>query len=295
MLSILSIVLIAVVLAVSFYPFIKKVQKKTRMPLVAAIFLVLILPLLALVIFGVAFIPSIVREVPVLLSSLNSIISSSSIVPSFVKDFNFMSYLQTHLDYANTTVSIALVILSSVTTLVFVFFLIYDFERLRTLFLEMIPSREKARVVSLSEEVAVVIGQYIVGNFIISGICGTVIFLGLVLLHVPFALPLAVFAAIMDLLPLVGQTLGAVPTIIIAFGISPITGLLVILLHIIYQQVENAVISPVVYNKALNLIPSVSFLSVLVGASIFGMLGAFLALPVAASIPAIVSYVKRGH
>ena len=206
-----------------------------------------------------------------------------------------MSYLQTHLDYANTTVSIALVILSSVTTLVFVFFLIYDFERLRTLFLEMIPSREKARVVSLSEEVAVVIGQYIVGNFIISGICGTVIFLGLVLLHVPFALPLAVFAAIMDLLPLVGQTLGAVPTIIIAFGISPITGLLVILLHIIYQQVENAVISPVVYNKALNLIPSVSFLSVLVGASIFGMLGAFLALPVAASIPAIVSYVKRGH
>jgi len=138
-----------------------------------------------------------------------------------------------------------------------------------------------------------VTGKYIRGNILISVICGIIVYAGLVLLHVPFALPLALFAAIFDLLPLVGQTIGAIPAVIIGFGVSPITGVLVIILHLIYQQVENNIISPMIYNKALNLFPSVVFLSVLLGASLFGILGAFLSLPVAASIPAIIDYSKN--
>ena len=113
------------------------------------------------------------------------------------------------------------------------------------------------------------------------------------ILHVPFALPLAIFAAIIDLLPLVGQTIGAIPAVIIAFGVSPLTGVIVIVLHLIYQQIENAIISPMIYNKALNLYPSIIFLSVLLGASLFGILGAFLSLPIAASIPAVIQYQKN--
>ena len=63
-----------------------------------------------------------------------------------------------------------------------------------------------------------------------------------------------------------------------------------LILHLVYQQTENAFISPAIYNKALNLYPALGFLAVLVGASLFGILGAFLALPIAASIPVVVKY-----
>ena len=137
-----------------------------------------------------------------------------------------------------------------------------------------------------------VTGRYISGNLLISLICIVVVGVGLVALHVPYAVPLALFAGLLDLLPLVGSTIGAIPAVIIAFSVSPSTGFLAIILYIAYQQIESAFISPIIYNKALNLSSAVGFLSVIVGASLFGVLGAFLALPFAASIPVLVRYQK---
>jgi predicted PurR-regulated permease PerM len=291
-LSILPVIIIAFVLTAAFYPVVKKVKKITKMPLVLAIFLILIVPFIPFIILGVIFIPRIAREIPVLLASLNAIISHSA----FLGNFNFFAYLQSHFDYAtatNATVNIAFLVFSIITTIVLTFFLMYDFEKLFELFLHTIPTKERDRVKELSKEVAQVTGKYIRGNLLISVICGVFVFVGLSLLHVPFALPLAIFAAVIDLLPLVGQTIGAIPAVIIGFGVSPLTGVLVIVLHLLYQQIENAIISPMIYNKALNLYPSIVFLSVLLGASLFGILGAFLSLPVAASIPAIIHYHKN--
>jgi predicted PurR-regulated permease PerM len=120
-----------------------------------------------------------------------------------------------------------------------------------------------------------------------------VVFISLSILGIPYALPLAIFSGIFDLLPLVGSTIGAIPALLIAFSISPMKGLSVIILFLLYQQVENAIISPAIYNKALNLYPAIVFLAVIIGASLFGILGAFLALPIAASIPAVVLYIEN--
>ncbi len=291
-LSVLPIIIIASVLTVSFYPIVKKLQTKTKIPLLLSIFLILIVPIVPFVILGFIFIPRIANEIPSLLVSLNSIISSSP----FFGNFDLMAYIQSHFDYTtatNATVNIAMVIFSVITTIVLTFFLMYDLQKLFELFLHTVPSREREKVKELLKEVASVTGKYIRGNFLISVICGFVVYIGLTLLQVPYALPLAIFAAVIDLLPLVGQTIGAIPAVIIGFGVSPFTGVLVIILHLFYQQIENAVISPMIYNKALNLFPSIVFLSVLLGASLFGMLGAFLSLPIAASIPAIIHYQKN--
>ncbi len=139
-------------------------------------------------------------------------------------------------------------------------------------------------------EVAHVTGRYVIGNIVISLICGAVLFIGLFAIGVPYAFPLAAFAALVDLLPLVGGTIGAIPALIIAFGISPAKGLFVLILHLAYQQTENAVLSPAIYNKALNLSPALSFLSVIIGGTLFGIMGAFLALPIAASLPVVIKY-----
>ena len=291
-LSILPVIIIASVLTVSLYPIIKKLQKATKIPFLLSIFLVFIVPIIPFVYLGYFFVPQVIRELPNLLMSLNIIISHSP----FFGNFDFMTFIQNHFDYAtatNATLNIALNIFSIITTLVLTFFLIYDLERLFVLFLHTVPSKERTRIKELLKEVASVTGKYIRGNLLISVFCGIFVFVILTILQVPFALPLAVFAAIIDLLPLVGQTIGAIPSVIIAFGVSPLTGVLVIILHLVYQQIENAIISPMIYNKALNLYPSIIFLSVLLGASLFGILGAFLSLPIAASIPAVIQYQKN--
>ena len=292
-LGVFPIIIISFVLAASFYPVVKQLQRKTKMPLVLCIFLILLASLIPFIFLGYAIIPRVVEEIPILLASLNSIVGHYPTISSWFNNFNLIDYIQSHFDYATATVNITVVVFSIITTIFLTFFLIYDFERLFKLFLHVVPGREKGKIKELLQEVASVTGKYIRGNVIISIICGIIIFAGLSILRVPFALPLAVFAAVLDLLPLVGQTIGAIPAVIIGFGVSPLTGVLVIVLHLVYQQTENGIISPVIYNKALNLIPSVSFLSVLIGGSLFGILGAFLSLPVAASIPAIIQYHKN--
>ena len=292
-LPILPVILVSLVLVAAFYPTVKKVQKKTKIPLILCIFLILIIPIIPFIILGFIFIPRIVTEIPGLLNSINNVISHSLFFSSFFKDFNIITYLQSHFDYATATVNITMVIISIITTIILTFFLMFDLERLSKLFLDNVPSKEKGNIKELIEEIAQVTGKYIRGNVLISVICGFVVYVGLSLLGVPFALPLALFAAIFDLLPLVGQTIGAIPAVIIGFGVSPLIGLFVIILHFVYQQVENNIISPMIYNKALDLYPSVVFFSVLIGAGLFGILGAFLSLPVAASIPAIINYRKK--
>jgi len=291
-LPVIPVILVAVVLVAALYPVVIKINKKTKIPLIICIFLILILPIVPFILFGTIFIPRIFAEIPILLSSLGNIINSSQLLSPVFQNFNIIAYLQS-VDYATTTVNITLVIFSIISTVILTFFFMYDFDKLLGMFLNVVPEKEKEEVKNLVKEVAVVTGKYLRGNFIISIICGVVVYVGLTLLHIPFALPLAIFAAIVDLLPLVGQTVGSIPAIIIGFGVSPFTGVLVIILHLIYQQVENNIISPLIYNKALNLLPSIVFLSFLIGASLFGILGAFLSLPVAASIPAIIQYQKN--
>lgn len=293
-LGILADITIAVVLAASIYPIVKTVQVKFKMPLLLSIFFVLAVPILLLFfLLGFSIIPTIAAQIPGLLTTLNASIGHLTFFHYSLSDFNFMQFFQSHLDYVAATESVTLSIFSFVTTLFLVFYLIYDAEKLSTLVLDIFPYREKGELKELSLEVSNVVGKYIRGNVYISIICGLIIYLGLVILKIPYALPLSIFIAVLDLLPLVGLTIGIIPAVLIGFGISPLKGLLVIVVFIVYAQIENAILSPVIYNKALHLYPSVVFLSVIIGATLFGVLGAFLALPVAASIPPIVEYKKN--
>ena len=282
-------ILIAMVLAAALYPLVHSLNKK--LPLIVSILIVLFSFVIPIAVFAYFFIPSFVREFPGFITSLDKTISQLPFAPHAWKNFDIVQYLQTNsavLLYS--TESILLTIISTITVAILTFYFIFDFQRLFDLFMNLIPSREQPKVRAVLREVAVVTGQYIRGNLLISLICGGILLTGLLILGIPYALPLALFAAILDLLPLVGGTIGAIPALIISFGISPTTGFLVLALHLAYQEAENAIISPAIYNKALNLSPALSFLSVIIGGSLFGIVGAFLALPVAASLPVVIKY-----
>lgn len=287
----MTIIVVALIFAVSLYPIVEFIRTKTKIPMLLSILLVIILLLLPFFVIAIAIIPSFNTQFPMLLTQINVVIKNIPFVSNSLSGFDISQYLQAHYSFLmNYSLDIILSVVSIVTIIVLTFYFIYDHERLYQLFLNIFPNREKNKLEGILGEIAKVIGQYMRGNVLISVISAIVVYIGLLIIGVPFALPLAIFSGILDLLPLVGSTLGAIPSLLIAFSISPIKGLLVIVLFVIYQQVENVFISPAIYNKALNLYPALVFLAIIVGASLFGMLGAFLALPVAASIPALIKY-----
>jgi len=207
-----------------------------------------------------------------------------------------MGYFSAHSgDFVSSTKTIALGVVSVITVFFTAFYLTLDHVRFLGFFLDLFPQKDREKAHATLMEVARVNGMYIRGNVIISIICALFLFIILVILKVPYALPLAIFAGVLDLLPLVGSTLGTIPALIIGYTISPLTGTLILILHLIYQQLENVVISPAIYNKALDISPALSFLSVVIGGGLFGIVGAFLALPVAASLPPMVRYVNESR
>ncbi|MEK9158307.1 MAG: AI-2E family transporter [Patescibacteria group bacterium] len=287
--NVLVMILIALIFATAIYPIVRSFHR--HMSIIASATVVLIIFLIPATLFGYFILPNLVKETPDLLKTFYGIISQISFLPETIKNFDVSQYFSENTSSLFNYTKLALSgLLETVTIFFMTFYFVIDHERLLGIFLDLFPKNERKKISGMLDEVAQVNGKYIRGNLVISIICTVFIFVGLLLLHVPYALPLAIFAGVLDLLPLVGSFLGAVPAIIFAFAISPSTGIFVIALNLFYQQLENAVISPAIYNKALNISSALSFLAVVVGGGLFGVLGAFLALPLAASIPVMLRY-----
>jgi predicted PurR-regulated permease PerM len=146
------------------------------------------------------------------------------------------------------------------------------------------PERE-AWMHNLFGRIATAIGNYVAGALVQATIAGLTSWIMLMILGVPYALPLAVIVFILDLVPLVGATLGAILVgIVTVFSDFPIDTIIWAVYAIVYQQVENNVIQPRIQARAVQLEPLVVLVSVLFGSTLFGVLGALLAIPVAAAI-----------
>jgi predicted PurR-regulated permease PerM len=138
--------------------------------------------------------------------------------------------------------------------------------------------------------------NFIVGNLIVSVIAGVVTWVGLTLLGVPYALALAAWVAITDVIPVLGALLGAAGVAAVAIVQSPETLLWSMILLFAYQQVENFLIAPRVMNKAVDLSPATVIIALMVGGSLAGLVGALLALPLAALIKIVIDdFIVQGR
>jgi predicted PurR-regulated permease PerM len=173
--------------------------------------------------------------------------------------------------------------------LVIAFFLAKDGDRiLRFGFRQLSPEREK-RVRGVAEDVSDAVTGYVFGNFVISVLAGLVTYVTLTILGVPFALPLSILFAFFDLVPLVGATLGGILVgIVVAFTNFPLGLIVWVAVLIIYQQIENNLVQPFVYGRAVQLHPLLVIIAILIGGSLLGVLGALVAIPVAAAVQAVV-------
>ena len=147
------------------------------------------------------------------------------------------------------------------------------------------PPEREAWMRNVFQRIGNAIGNYMAGALLQASIAGVTAYLMMLILGIDYALPLAVIVFILDLLPLVGATLGAlIVGLVTLFSDFPLDTIIWAIFAIVYQQVENNVIQPRIQSRALQLDPLVVLIAVLFGSTLAGVLGALLAIPVAASI-----------
>jgi predicted PurR-regulated permease PerM len=159
------------------------------------------------------------------------------------------------------------------------------------------PNR-RDRVRRVAGDCARAVTGYMFGNFLISVVAGVATYIWLLIVDVPFREVLALWVAFADLIPLVGATLGAIPTIGVAFLHSTWAGIGTLIFYIAYQQFENHVLQVTIMSRTVDLNPLAVLISVLIGVELFGILGALLAIPVAGVAQVIARDIydeRRGH
>ena len=179
-------------------------------------------------------------------------------------------------------------ILASLTIAVLTFLLLLRGPRLCASSLVLFPEQYRERVRLVAADAAKAVSGYMLGNFLISLIAGTTTYLMLRILGVPYPEVIALFVAFADLIPLVGATLGAIPTVGLSFLHSTTAGIIALVFYVVYQQFENHVLQVAVMSKTVDVNPLTVLLSVLVGVELWGFLGALLAIPVAGMIQVVI-------
>jgi predicted PurR-regulated permease PerM len=173
--------------------------------------------------------------------------------------------------------------------LVITFFLLIEGKRILEFLYRQMPDQREQRVRQVADDISDAISGYVFGNFVISILAGTVTYVTLTILDVPFAIPLAITFAFFDLIPLVGATIGGILVgIVVAFTSFPVGLIVWLAVLFLYQQVENNMIQPVVYGQAVQIHPLVVIIAILIGAALLGILGALIAIPAAAAVQAAI-------
>jgi predicted PurR-regulated permease PerM len=182
-----------------------------------------------------------------------------------------------------------------VTILTLTFMMLLERERFIELGLRVFTESQRPRMRRLIGASGKAISGYITGNLLISLVCGVTTFIVLVVLGMPYPAALALLVALLDLIPLVGATLGGALLVIVGFFVSPLKALILLVYILIYQQVEGSVLQPMVYCRSVQLHPLLIFIAVLVGAVLLGIPGALLAIPVAEIIRVVVTDLLAYH
>jgi predicted PurR-regulated permease PerM len=184
---------------------------------------------------------------------------------------------------------VAEMIAALATVLTLTFFLILGSERYVNAGVGLFPERHRPLVRRLLSRSAGAISGYITGNLAISVICGITTFVVLLILGMPYAAPLALLVAVLDLIPLVGATLGGALLVVVGLFVEPWKAVVLLVYIVVYQQVEGSVLQPIVYSRAVQLNGLVILIALLVGGQLLGIPGALLAIPVAEIIRIVVT------
>jgi predicted PurR-regulated permease PerM len=197
-------------------------------------------------------------------------------------DYNFIS--QQLIGLTNSFFQILKTFFSNlvflISTLFFSYYLILEEDIIKKIVIKLINEKDALFISNLIEKVEKKLGNWFWGEIWLMSIVGVLTYIGLKLLGMPYALPLAVLAGLLEIVPNLGPIISAIPALIIGLSRSPFLFFANLSLYFIVQQLENNLIVPFVMRKAVNLNPLITLLSLLIGGNIAGVLGVLLAVPI---------------
>jgi predicted PurR-regulated permease PerM len=181
-----------------------------------------------------------------------------------------------------------------VTILILAAFMLASGPQWRDAVLRQLPADQAAAWRGVTDKIAGAVGNYVGGAIVQAVIAGVTSYLVMLILGIPFRVPLAVLVGLFDLIPLVGATVAAVLVAIVTVFVDfPTATIVWVIWAILYQQIENNLIQPRIQSRAVDVQPFLVLVAVLFGSTLFGVIGALLAVPLAASIQIVIRELLR--
>ena len=151
----------------------------------------------------------------------------------------------------------------------------------------------RERLQRLAGEMYQAVGGYVLGKLVAALLAGLTTTIMLMILGVPFAVPMGLIVGILSIMPLIGATIGAIIVVLVTLFTSVSDAIIMAIFFTIYQQIENNVIQPVIFNRTVAVSPLLVFISVLLGTAVGGILGALIAIPFTASLQILAKDIYR--
>ncbi|MBX4189969.1 AI-2E family transporter [Candidatus Parcubacteria bacterium] len=298
--DVLIIFLFALIIASAISPFANWLDEKRFPRLVGVLGLYLVVLGLVLLVFSMV-VPYISSDINQLVNSLpkvvegvsNSLEQAQQGSPQYL-DFlgelqNLLGGLSTYLQQASQSVAGLIVsifggIFSFIAILIISFYLAVTRKGIENFLGSVVPEKYEDYVIGLWKRAEVKVGKWLQGQLLLGLIVGLVVYIGLSLMHIKYALILGILMMFLELVPMVGPVIAAIPSAFLAFLQSPSLGLWVIVFYVVVQQLENHILVPLILGKTLNLNPIVVIIALLVGEQLAGIPGMILSVPMATII-----------
>lgn len=282
--EILLAVFMAYIIMASLDPFVK-ILRRYRVPKIIAITIVYAIVIAFIVLLVVPILPFFVSQVQALFKAIPSYLNTAGEAFGFEITKNQINSAISPAVSAigQNAVSITGKVFGSIFSVLSIFilgfYLLLERERMIKAVPSLFPENKQEKVKETIILIEEKLGAWLRGQIILSLVIGSITWVVLSILGVPFALPLAILAGFLEIIPTLGPIIAAVPAVIVAFAISPVMGGLVAIAYIIIQIAENNIIVPKIMQKAVGLNPVVILIAILIGGNLMGVVGALLSIP----------------
>lgn len=277
--DILFLLFVAFLLMTAIHPLVVALQR-LRIPRVLGI---LIVYTVMFGVFGVSFagaLPALVVQVTKLIAEFPTFITR--VLPYWNIDANTIG--QQIAPFGENVVKLTVGVFSNavaiLTVLVFTFYFLLEREHAEDIITTMVGAGVAKDILDVLRKVERRLGAWVRGELVLMLFVGIFSYVGLTILQVDFALPLAIVAGILEIIPLIGPTVSAVPAVLVALATTPLLAVSVVILYFFIQQIENNLLVPFVMKKSIGLSPLITILSLMVGGKLAGIFGAVLSIPI---------------
>ena len=274
----------AYIIMASIHPFVRTLRRY-KVPKLVAIVLIYAIVIAFIVLLVIPILPFFISQVQALFKAIPAYLNSvSQALGIQINSSTIQSYLSPIASSLgknafSITGKVFGGIFSILTVFILSFYLLVDRERLGREVPELLPLKYQEKIRLTIHMVEEKLGFWLRGQIVLSLTIGVITWLVLTILGIPFALPLAILAGFLEIIPTIGPIIAAIPAVIVAFAISPLTGLVVMLAYVGIQVAENNILVPKIMQKAVGLNPIVILVAILIGGQLFGIIGALLSIP----------------